>query len=398
MSRVLFITSKPCCLWTGASRRTCHILEALVALGHKVDLVTVPSSSPFRVQGVTVHLAPRLPFCMSLPDGVSLRRGILDLLMLFKVIFLMRRSRYDIIHGVDDCGVVAWLAAVMTKKPYVYDIQSRAQDERAVWFRCWTRKAAAFLSRLALRYASVVIGENPDAIAVLSQQGRSARACVIPNIPALTGKVPMPSLNFARARYGVAIRPDAVVPPKVVTCVGGRDHFRGLTMFFNAMPYVLHEIPDVRFVAVGGTSAEVEQMREALAQAGVTSPAVTLTGCLSPEELTALLTVSDILVAPCRTDEAVPIKVLDYLHMAKPIVVVSAGFSRTLFSNHNAVVVDASHEALAQGILQLCRNPQLAERLAKKGHETLLVQHRTPEAFREVLRQCYTYGMSGGEA
>ncbi|MCL1921589.1 MAG: glycosyltransferase [Kiritimatiellaeota bacterium] len=398
MSRVLFITSKTCCPWAGESYRTRHTLEALVALGHEVDLLTIPAASPFRVQGVTTHLVPRLPFCKRLPEGASLRRGTLGMLMLFKAMFLARRARYDILHGVDDCGAVAWLVSVLTRRPFVYDIQGGGRSEAGAWFRQWTRKAAAFLGRLALRRADVIIGEHPDTAAELSQQGCGARVCVIPSLPALTGRVPAPVLNLARTRFrGIAARRDsgtAGMPcATVVTCVGGRDHFRGLTTFFNAVPYVLHENPDVRFVAVGGTAEEAGRMREALEQAEV-AWAVTLTGRLSPEDLTALLMVSDILVAPCRTGEAVPMKVLDYLYMSKPIVVQNAGFSRTLFSSHNAMVVEAGHEALAQGILSLCRNPQLAELFAQKGHETLLVQHRTPEAFREALRQCYEYAVA----
>jgi len=280
----------------------------------------------------------------------------------------------------------------LTKTPFVYDIQDGAHGKRVAWFRRGTLGLARFLSRLALRRADVVIGENPDAVAALSQRGRGARACIIPNLPALTGNVPAPSLNLARARHKAA-RGDARPPPTVVTCVGARDHFRGLALFFNAIPYVLRENADVRFVVAGGTEGQIARMREALGEAGVTA-AVTFTGCLSQTDLAALLMVSDMVVAPCCTGPSMPIRVLDYLYLSKPIVMVDTGFSKVMFSGHNAMVVDAEHEALAKGILNLCQYPKFASELAQKGHETLLVQHRTPEAFREALRQCYAYGMA----
>jgi len=334
------------------------MLLALVALGYRVDLVTVPSDAPWRVPGVTVHTVPRLWFRMTYA------------LMLFKAVFLAGRSRYDIIHGVDGCGVVARMAGALVQRPCVYDVQEGP---------------AGALGRWALRRADVVIGENADAVARLAQWGRGARACVIPNIPALTGSVPAPVLNLARARYGGG------VGNQVVTCVGSYRHLRGITMFINSVPYVLGEDAGVRFVVAGGTAEQIAQMRGALEEAGIAG-AVTFTGRLSQEEMTALLMVSDILVAPHQPGATVPIRVLDYLHMLKPIVVVNTGFSRTVFSGHNAMVVEADHEALAEGILNLCRHPGLAESLAQKGHETLLVQNRTPEAFREALRQCYDYG------
>ena len=388
MSQILFITSKPCCPWSGESCRTRRTLEALVALGHGVDLVTVPSDEPYGVKGVKVHRVARLPFCGRLPERVSLRRYAVDLLVLFKALAVAWRSRSDIVHGVDDCGVVAWMVRVLTWRPYVYDVQDGVGAEQIPWFRWGLRKTSVALSRVALKFARAVIVENPDVAAALARQGRGARVCVIPDIPALTGSVPAPVLNLARASYGT------LAGKKVVTCVGAHNHFRGLSMFFNAVPYVLRENPNVRFVAAGGTPAQVESVRAALAQAGV-AEAVTLTGRLPPTYLTALLMVSDVLVAPCCTGAAVPIRVLDGLYLSKPVVMSDTGFSKTVFSAHNALVVDAGHEALAQGILLLCRSPQLAEDLARKGHETLLVQHRTPEAFREALQQCYRYVLPG---
>ncbi|MCL2105358.1 MAG: glycosyltransferase, partial [Kiritimatiellaeota bacterium] len=201
MSRVLFITSKPCHPWDGGGWRTRHILEALVALGYEVDLVTVPSGAPCRVKGVNVHLVPRLPFCRRLPEGVSLRRCVLDTLMLFKAVFLSGRSRYTIIHGVDDCGTVAWMTGALTRRPFLYDMRGGVGGGPVVWRRRWLRNLSAWLNRLALRRADVVLGENPDAVAVLSRWGRAARACVIPDLPALTMPVPVPMLNLARARF-----------------------------------------------------------------------------------------------------------------------------------------------------------------------------------------------------
>jgi glycosyltransferase involved in cell wall biosynthesis len=368
------------------------MLESAVALGYEVHLVTVASDEPYAVKGVAVHVAPRLPFCGRLPERASLRRYAVNALLLLKAVAAARRSRCDIIHGVDDCGVVAWVVGLLTRRPYVCDVQDGVGAEPVVWFRRGLRKASVALSRLALKWARAVIVENPDAAAALARQGCGARACVIPDIPALTGDVPAPVLNLARASYGT------LAGKKVVTCVGAHNHFRGLTMFFNAVPFVLREDPGVQFVVAGGTKAQAEGMRKALEQAGVAAGSVVLTGCLPPTYLTALLTVSDIVVAPCCAGAAVPIRVLDGLYLSRPLVVVDTGFSKTIFSSHNALVVDANHEALAQGILYLCRNEPFAEGLALRGHETLLVQHRTPEAFRESLRQCYAYAMAGRAA
>jgi hypothetical protein len=121
MSRILFITSKAYDPWEGACHRTRNTLEALTALDYSVDLLTVPQSQPLRVPQVNMLCVPRLPFCRHIPEGPSVRRFALDALMLFKAVFLAGRSPYALIHGIDDCGVIAWLAGRLTKTPCVFE-------------------------------------------------------------------------------------------------------------------------------------------------------------------------------------------------------------------------------------------------------------------------------------
>ena len=384
MSRILFITSKPYFPWEGACHRTRNTLEALCALNYSVDLLTVPLGQSLQAAGINTLCVPRLPFCGHLPEGPSVRRFALDALLLFKAVFLAGRASYTLIHGIDDCGVIAWLAARLTKTPCVFERHTVLSHERVNGPRRFCMGLYGFLERRALKKADAVIGNDASVVDLLTRFGRRSRACVIPDIPAITEEATLPALNLAQARFRTS--PEQ----KLVTCVGSFTRFQGLDLFFNAMPRVLAAHPQVRFVVVGGDAHEIQRMRKALSNAHI-EDAVSFPGRLQPGELAALLTVSDMLVSPRRAGSTAPIKVLDYLHSGTPVVAVDTPANRTVLSSDNALITLPTPEALADGILKLCTAPHLGEELSRCGQDTLRQENRTPEAFRNALRHCYNY-------
>jgi len=391
MKRILFITSKVSCPWVGGSYRIRHTLEALVSLGYEVDLVTIPSDNTYSLEGVTVYEVPRLPFCKRLPEGPSIRRYLLDFFLLCRAVFQTGHTHYELIHGVDDCGVIAGFASGLSKAPFIYEIQGESDSAHISPVRRALRRLVSIFNRWALKRADVVIAGDMDVVALLAQWGRGARVSVIPDIPSVTQEVSFPEQNYARAKYCAGGK-------ILVTCVGSYRHFKGLDLFFNAMPRVLSKQANIRFVVVGAAEAVIKKMKQAVARAGI-DHAVEFTGCLPSNELVALLSVSTVLVAPTRVGAAVPLKVLDYMVAAKPIVVPDTRAYRTLLSRRNALVVRPEPEALAEAIVCACSKPQLAEELGQKAFETLSEENRTPQAFQESLRRCYGYvtGQMEGE-
>lgn len=387
MPRILFITSKSFSPWVGSSHRLRHDLGALVALGYTVDLLTAPSAGLPPSEGINLLSVPRMPLCRRMPDGPCFRRLLLDALLLFKAVFLASRTSYELIHGIDDGGVVAWVASRLTKNRCVFERQSDSVQNGARGLRRFWQACHSLAERMALKRADAVIGNDATIVSLLARLNRRSRACVIPDIPAVTEEVTQPSRNLARARYLTG--PET----RIVTCVGSYTRFQGLDLLFNAMPYVLDAIPQTRFVVVGGDEHAIRRMRHALEKAGI-EQAVVFPGRIQPDELAALLSVSDLLVSPRRAGTAAPIKVLDYLHSGTPVVAADTPANRAILSADNAVITRPSPDALAGGILKILRDPALGTSLARHGRETLRHENRTPEAFRSALRCCYDYVLS----
>lgn len=371
MSRILLIASGPYRPWEGACHRIRHNLEAISALGYDVDLLAIEAGELPAMEGVRVFGAHALG-CFSRP------------LMFLKAFALADRQRYELIHGMGDCGVAAFWAGKFSGTPFVFELHS---DDVPLPTRSG-RAAGGGLrrcsARRALARANAVIGNDMCVISHLSGMNLHSRACLIPDIPALAEDVAEPARNLARIRFRTA--PEQ----KIITCVGSYSRFQGLDIFFNAMPRILAAVPAAKFVVVGGDADEIKRMRGKLAAAGI-EEAVAFPGRMRSDELAALLAISDALVSPRRGGCAVPVKVLDYLYSGSPIAAVDTPANRSILTRANAIITRPAPDSLAEGVIRLCLNPGLGAGLAREGQATLRRENRCAGAFKNALRTCYGY-------
>jgi glycosyltransferase involved in cell wall biosynthesis len=383
MDRVLFISSKAHLPWRGPCLRVGHAVDALSRLGYEVDLLTVPVGLPPAVPMVRTLTVPRLLFGRDLPEGPSVRKILYDVMLLVRAVSLVLRNRYAVVHGVDDVGSIAWLVGRLAHASVVFE----QHDDRFLGrLRWWRRPIAALYrasERLALRRADAVIVVDPGVTACLRAIGREGRACLIADIPANLDPV-VPGIRAA-ARDRLADRADRLL----VTYTGSLAPSPGLDLLLAAIPEVLKRDARVQCVIVGGTPREVERRRQALAAAGIAA-AVTFLGRLPPHELAAVLAASDILVAPRVTGQCPPMKLMDYLQSGAAIVATDCAANRVVLTPDVAVLTAPSADALAGGILRLCRDPERRADLGRRGRELAGTTYSFAE-FQDSLRRCYEY-------
>jgi len=383
MKRVLFIASKPLFPWRSPCIRAGHDLVALTQLGYEVDFLTIPIGSHLPIPNVRILRVPNILFARNLPEGSSLRKVVFDLLLLVAGMVLVLRNRYAVVHGMDDAGVVAWMTGRLGRCAVVFE--KHADTTRASggpWCRFLTRIYRR-LEGFALRRADTTIGAGPEFMAAMQAMGRGSRACRIPDIPS-TLKTPSET-QVAECRARLVNHLDDLL----VTGVGSFAVFQGLDLLFDAIPRVCATDDRVHFVVVGGAAREIARQRRLLADKGLQN-VVTFLGRIKPDELAAVLTASDILVAPRLESTVTPMKVLDYLHSGTAIVATDRPANRDVLTPDVVELTRPNADALADGILALCRDPVRRHDLGLRGREMIALTHRFDQ-FRESLRCCYDY-------
>jgi glycosyltransferase involved in cell wall biosynthesis len=173
----------------------------------------------------------------------------------------------------------------------------------------------------------------------------------------------------------------------LVTYVGSFAVYQGIDLLFGSMPHAVAGNSSIRFIIIGGGSEEIELRQAQLKDHGIDSR-VSMIGKVPPDVLPDYLAASDILLSPRIAGHNTPLKLLDYLKAARPVVATDNEANRLILSEDLAVLVSPAPRDLADGILRLAGDRELRERLGAKGR-LLIDEEYNFENFRSRLADCY---------
>jgi glycosyltransferase involved in cell wall biosynthesis len=143
---------------------------------------------------------------------------------------------------------------------------------------------------------------------------------------------------------------------------------KGITDIISA----LREVPDVIFIAVGGSEKDLAQYREIARERNV-SDRVLLYGHAPQSILAQYQQVADILLMPFPDkphyrNHMSPVKMFEYLASGRPIIASDLPTIREVLNVENAILIPPGNpQALAQAIYTLLSDPKRAETLAVRA-------------------------------
>ncbi|MBQ7666619.1 MAG: glycosyltransferase family 4 protein [Kiritimatiellae bacterium] len=310
MARVLFIASQPYFEWRGSPIRLRFDLMALSQSGFDVDFLTLPIGEDRPVDGVRIVRCPNPFFARRIAIGPSPLKLAFDCIMFVEALFMVCRRRYDVVHGVEDCGVLALALARLCRAKAVFEKHSDAGSyKRGLLIRAYSA-----VERFVMRRADAVIGTGPGLVRQVEALGeKAAKAFCVSDIPSSLAEPDAAAASAARARF-------AAGPGDVLACyVGSFASYQGIDLLFSSIPPALEKAPNLKFVIVGGTPDEIAQRREFLRGRGC-EDRVVFAGKIPPDDLPSALAACDILLSPRIQGLNTPLKLLDYLKVARAIV------------------------------------------------------------------------------
>ncbi len=370
--KILFIVSQPFFQWRGSPIRVAYDVTALAESGYEVDLLTLPHGEPANIPGVRIERVGNPLQIREIPIGPSPAKFFFDMLIALRGRRLIRRKRYDVIHGVEDCGIIAvWLARKSGARA-VYEKHSDTGSYRARSLRNIVLRLYAGVERLTIMRADLVIGTGPRLAEQARRMGGAAPCRTIRDIPSSRVEAD-PEEAAARRRQWSA---DG---EKILAAyVGSFAIYQGIDLLFKAIPIAVRMQPQLRFVIIGGNATQIARRRAQLAEAGCENTVI-FTGPVSPDDLPSLLAASDILLSPRIAGENTPLKILDYLKAGRPIVATDLAANRQILNESNTVFVEPEPKNLAGGILCLANDADKRKQLGKAG--------------RKLIREAYNYDL-----
>jgi len=359
------------------------VFEFLSARGHHVDLLTYHEGEDIDLPNCRIFRIARLPGLSNIRPGFSLKKLVCDGLMIVECIRLLRRTRYDLIHAVEEAAFIAAAIQAVTRIPYVYDMDSSLVEQlvdaypRLQLVGGALRRCEGFVIRRSLgvltvcaALAKIVHGYAPRKLV-----GRVEDTSLLPLIeqPA-TGDGGMP--------------PDIPARGPVAMYVGNLEPYQGIDLLLDGFRYVLESVPEAQLVIVGGGSDDVRRYREIAAAAGHDAQ-VHFLGPRPISHLPALFKQANVLVSPRLKGINTPMKIYSYLDSRTAVLATKLPTHTQVLDPQIAYLVEPEAEALGRGLVQLFREPELRERLASEA-KRYVQQEFSPEAARRKLGNFYT--------
>jgi glycosyltransferase involved in cell wall biosynthesis len=232
-----------------------------------------------------------------------------------------------------------------------------------------------------LKRADVVIVNARRMLEPALAAARHDRVCHIPDLPS-SFAAPDPAA-VTRFRDRLVRKRDEIL----ALFVGSFAPYQGIDLLFEAMAIAHAAHPEVRFVVIGGSDAELDERRRWLESRGLAG-AVVLMGKVHPDTLPACLAAADILLSPRLAGDNVPLKLFDYLRAGRAIVATDITANRALLDEGKAVLTEPTPARFAGGIVRLAQNPKLRARLCENG-QRLIERNHSYAGFKRQLAGCY---------
>lgn len=383
--RVLFIASQPFFQWRGSPIRLGFDVQAIRDNGYEVDFLTLPIGERREIEGVRIIRAPNLFFARDISIGPSFLKLMFDCVMSVMGVGMIMRRHYDVVHGVEDCGIIAWMLARLSRGKAIFEKHSDSKSYK----KSLVIKAYAAVERFVMRHADAVIGTGPGLVAQVEALGCGTPAYHISDIPSSLVEPDAEGVSKARSEI------DPEGGGVVATYVGSFAGYQGIDLLFNSMPMALSKCDKLRYVVIGGTEGEIASWSAWIAERGCDGR-VAFIGKRAPDILPCYLAASDILLSSRIAGVNTPLKLLDYLKVSRAIVATDHEANRLILDDTTALLTPLTPEAFGEGVARLAGDAELRE--AKAANCRQLVDEKYNfNVFREGLRKCYAETLVKGD-
>jgi len=340
-----------------------HRIRALLALGHRVDLVTYPFGENVELPGLTIVRAARPPFVSDVRIGPSLAKIVLDLPLYFAARRRLKQGGYDVLHSHEEA---AFFCARLARKfgiPHVYDMHSSLPQQLANFRRfdlAPVRAVFEGLERHVLDTCDGVITICSDLGVRVDTLCPGKRHRMIENTGDDT-RVFAAALRSIRSELELEGR-------EVILYTGTFEAYQGLDLLLDGFAAVARRRSAAHLLLVGGNAAQVGDFRARAAALGL-ADRVSLVGTVPPAEIPGYLAAADVIASPRSSGTNTPLKIYGYLRSGVPLVATNTHTHTQTLTPRVAELVPPTSDGLAEGILRLLVDKAHARGLADRAQQ-----------------------------
>ena len=345
----------------------------LARLGHRITIVSPKAPqhshlSEIEREGVDILRVSPIANIYS----CSLPLGILGSL---------KPNEYDIVHAHTPVPAIAELAALRIngKIPFILGYHNdvvKAGSPGRLLGNIYGFTMGPFLLKRADAIITLTrsLAQNSRRLADYSHKVK-----VVPG--AVNTERFHPGLDGNRIRKKYGLRQEA----KVILFVGILDAYKGCDYLIKAMPAVASRVPEAQLILIG-TGPMTEELKSIASRLG-TEANITFAGFVPDEDLPDYYAASDVFVLPSvSSEEGFGLVQLEAMASGKPVVTTTIPGVCEVDAQEVATihVPPKNMEALAEAIVRILQNSELAARLGIDGRKLIENRYTWPKVARDM--------------
>lgn len=364
--KILLLAPQPFYQERGTPIAVHLLLQALSAQGHQVDVLAYHEGCDRAYPGVRIFRIPRLPGLSGVGPGPSLKKVLCDVPFAVMALRLARRTRYDLVHAVEESVFIAQWIKRLHGVPYLYDMDSSLADQLLGKYPALRVVAGVLrgLEQAAVRDAEIVVPVC-DALAETAQAYGARRIEVLRDISLLSSNGAAPA--------GTPLRVAAGQGP-IAMYVGNLEAYQGIDLLLRSFAVARAQVPDARLMIVGGRPADIRRYRQ-VAKHLALNGAVQFTGPRPVAELANYLEAADVLVSPRLRGGNTPMKIYSYLDSGKAVLATNLPTHTQVLNHQVAVLAAPEPPAFGAALGSLLQDPALRRRLGEAGRRLIAERH-----------------------
>jgi glycosyltransferase involved in cell wall biosynthesis len=377
---ILFISPQPYFQLRGSPIRVNHDVQALSKLGYKVDLLTLPIGEDIEIDGVNLIRIPNPLRIRHINIGPSISKLFFDFFLLIKALKLVSVKNYQVIHGVEDGGVIAAIVNWKYGIRCIYEKHSDLASHKNGLVTRMLLLAFKIVEKWTIRRADAIICTGKG----LTSQVKMIKNHRVYNIVDLPASFYQPSRDeIIRKRQILNLTNDEVL----VTFVGSFAVYQGIDLLMETAKLTLQKSSRIRFLIIGGKPDEIDKCRQYFMNSPLAAR-IHFNGVINPEKVQISLSASDILLSTRLNGVNSPLKLIDYLKAGKPIVATDTSANRAVLDDGQAVFANPQVEDFSAAIISLVNDEKMRYNLGKRSL-ALYNEKYGPDCFICALEACY---------
>jgi glycosyltransferase involved in cell wall biosynthesis len=365
--KIAVVAACPFPLARGTPVRILRMAEALAARGHEIHVATYHLGEGSVAAGVHIHRIDDIPSYRRLNPGPTYRKVLVVDRSLRRLLRkLLRDIRFDLIHAHHYEGLLVGATARVDRSvPLIYDAHTLLMSELPYyplglpapvkrvmgrWMDNWLPTLADHTVTVTDTIRNKLIndaGINPDRVSVIA--------------------------NGVEVDHfdPTELPPRASRNGRTLIFTGNLAEYQGIDLLLRAFALVAPKIADVRLRIA--TNSRFDPYEPLARELGIRDRIDILA---SPpfRDLPRVIVDADIAVNPRVDCDGVPVKLLNYMAAARPVVSFDSSAPGVVHGSTGWLAAGGDVPAFADGIVALLKDPELAGRIGRAAR-VHVVQH-----------------------